>query len=119
MNRFVLLGLVLSLSCIVEPISAQVPQINPGGAVNGASFASGGALAPGVIFSIFGTNLTDGNTETASSTPLLTRLAGARVLINGVAAPCALHRRAVSGRELDAASAPADAAKGPLRPYDP
>jgi len=44
-------------------------------------------LAPGVIFSIFGTSLTDGTTAEATRSPLPTRLAGARVLVNGTPAP--------------------------------
>ena len=44
-------------------------------------------LAPGVIFSIFGTSLTDGTTAEVARTPLPTRLAGARVLVNGTPAP--------------------------------
>jgi uncharacterized protein (TIGR03437 family) len=47
---------------------------------------SPGAVAPGSIVSIFGTNLADG-TATASNHPLPGILAGARILINGVAAP--------------------------------
>ncbi len=73
-----------------------VPSINAGGAVNAATFGVGAlglerelnsALAPGVIFSIFGTGMTDGSTEQAQSVPLPTQLAGARVLVQGIAAP--------------------------------
>jgi len=48
---------------------------------------SSAILAPGVIFSVNGTSLTDGSTAVAQGTPLPERLAGARVLVNGVAAP--------------------------------
>jgi minor extracellular serine protease Vpr len=45
------------------------PTINAGGAVNGASFASGQAVAPGSILSIFGTNLAEA-ISSASHIPL-------------------------------------------------
>ena len=86
-GRFNVVGLFLILGSVLEPVFAQTPQINPGGVLNGASFAVGAPMAPGVIFSIFGTNLTDGGQADAVNTPLPTRLAGARVLVNNVAAP--------------------------------
>lgn len=88
--RLAVVTLVLFLGLVPLNVWAQappVPQINPGGMVNVASYAQPGVLAPGVIFSIFGVSLTDGTTATALSTPLPTRLAGASVLINGVTAP--------------------------------
>ena len=45
-----------------------------------------GAVAPGSIVSIYGTNLASG-TQTASQNPLPKVLAGSRILINGLAAP--------------------------------
>jgi len=69
----------------VTPAAPLSPQITS--ALNAASFAIGGPLAPGVIFSIFGTSLTDGTTSSAPSIPLPTTLSGATVLVNGVAAP--------------------------------
>jgi len=80
-------GLFLTLIAGIEPVCAQTPQINPGGVLNGASFALDAPMAPGVIFSIFGTNLSDGGEANAVSVPLPARLAGARVLVNNVAAP--------------------------------
>jgi uncharacterized protein (TIGR03437 family) len=56
------------------------------GAVNGASFETTRPLAPGVIASTFGAQLTDA-TASASTLPLPTELSGTKVLINGVAAP--------------------------------
>ncbi len=55
-----------------------------GAAVNAASFAPG--LAPGALFSIFGTNLALG-TASAAALPLPGELAGASVTINGARVP--------------------------------
>ena len=74
-----------SVTLSVTAAAPPSPQINS--ALNAASFAVGGALAPGVIFSIFGTSLTDGTTSSAPSIPLPTTLSGATVLVNGVVAP--------------------------------
>ena len=91
MTRFGRLTLAFSFCLAARLISAQVPLINAGGVVNVASYAQPGVLAPGELFSVFGTSLSDGSTGSgASSFP--TRLAGARVLVNGTAAPCStLH----------------------------
>ncbi len=76
-------GFAATLSVVLPEAWAQTPQINSGGIVNAASLGEVSSedrnLAPGVIFSIFGTSLTDGTTAEAPSTPLPTRLAGARV----------------------------------------
>jgi uncharacterized protein (TIGR03437 family) len=74
-----------SVTLSVTPAAPLSPQITS--ALNAASFAIGGPLAPGVIFSIFGTSLTDGTTSSAPSISLPTTLSGATVLVNGVAAP--------------------------------
>ena len=85
MKRLAPLVLILFLALAAPEALAQTPQI--GAAVNGGSFDPSGVLAPGVIFSPFGTDLTDGRTLGAPSTPLPTQLAGARLLVNGIAAP--------------------------------
>ena len=58
-----------------------------GGLTNGASFQH--AYAPGMILSVFGTNLTnsDPSTAQAQSLPLPLSLAGSSATINGVPAP--------------------------------
>jgi uncharacterized protein (TIGR03437 family) len=86
MNRLLPLALLSILQ--LRELSAQLPTIKPGGVVNGASFSSSAPLAPGLIFSVFGAGagLTDGSRAGAGGT-LPTRLAGARLLVNGVAAP--------------------------------
>ena len=86
-KKHIFVGLFLALSSGIEPVCAQTPQINPGGVLNGASFDTSAPIAPGVIFSIFGTNLTDGGEMDAPGAPLPTRLSGARVLVNNVEAP--------------------------------
>jgi uncharacterized protein (TIGR03118 family) len=71
------------------------PAIGTNGIVNGASFATG-ALAPGSIAAVFGTNLTDNggsclppacNPSFRSDKRLNATLAGAQVQINGVDVP--------------------------------
>ena len=59
---------------------APAPVLN--GAVSGASFAGGIALAPSSIISLFGQNLANG-TAPAPALPLGTTLAGATVLMAG------------------------------------
>src|SRR3954463_11735443 len=81
MNRATSVNLVSIVVFAAQGLLAQVPRINTGGVVNTASY--GGTLAPGALFSVFGSALTDGSTALASSNPLPTRLAGARVLVNG------------------------------------
>jgi uncharacterized protein (TIGR03437 family) len=57
------------------------------GVVNGASFANG-ALVPGEIATVFGTNLTFSNgINLAPSLPLATTLLNVQVMVNGIAAP--------------------------------
>ena len=78
------------LACIMllyaGSAQAQLPSVNSGGVVNGASFTAGAAVASGSIISIFGTNLATG-TMTAGSIPLPTNLGGTSVQINGLLAP--------------------------------
>ena len=71
------------------------PSIGANGIVNGATFAAG-ALAPGSIAAVFGTNLTDNgssclppacNPAFRSDKRLNATLAGAEVSVNGVPAP--------------------------------
>ena len=71
-----------------QPNLPKTPVLNAEGAVNGASFAAHAPLAPGTIFSLFGSFLTDGEARAAATTlPLSTKLAGTSVLVNGVHAP--------------------------------
>ncbi|MCH8269452.1 MAG: hypothetical protein IH846_18290, partial [Acidobacteria bacterium] len=71
-------------------VSGQPPSVNDGGIVHSADF-SAAPVSPGLIASIFGTNLTkDGATELTffgSDGKLATTLAGASVEVNGIAAP--------------------------------
>jgi len=83
---FILLGILL----LVPALFAQTPVLPAGSAVNGASFRAaadpGGAIAPGTIVSIFGSNLAS-ETQVAMSVPLSTSLAGTTVTFNDVPAP--------------------------------
>ena len=64
----------------------RAPVLNPGGAVNNASFAPGAAVAPGSLISIFGINLTaDGGA--AANLPLPERLGGAALTFGGIPVP--------------------------------
>jgi uncharacterized protein (TIGR03437 family) len=66
---------------------SSVPAIQMTGIVNGASFVSG-ALVPGEIATVFGTNLTFSNgINLAGSLPLATTLLNVQVMVNGTAAP--------------------------------
>ena len=87
------------LPLFAQQLPAQSPQITNGGIVNAASYARPTVLAPGLVFSLFGTSFTDGTSASAAAgVPLPTRLAGARVLVNGIAAPLF----AVSPVQIDA-----------------
>jgi uncharacterized protein (TIGR03437 family) len=75
---------------VATPVSsgAAPPKIFDSGVVNGASFASGAAVAPGAIVSIFGTNFISQLTVPPSTPgPLPTSLGGASVTFDGVPAP--------------------------------
>ena len=71
---------------VISTVSAQTPEINPGGIVNAASYAKEPGLAPGSLVSLFGRNLA-ASTAHASALPLPTVLAGTSVTVAGVAAP--------------------------------
>jgi uncharacterized protein (TIGR03437 family) len=76
------------------PIAVQLtvevpgpPIAFAGGAVNNADFANGEPLAQGDIAAVFGTQFTYGASQGATTLPLLTKMNGVQVLVNGVAAP--------------------------------
>lgn len=71
------------------------PVVNAGGIVNGASFVS--PVAPGSLFSIFGSNLTV-STATAATAPWAGQLADVSVKVNGVNIPLNF----VSPRQINA-----------------
>jgi len=66
--------------------NATAPALYSGGIVNGASFAAGGAVAPGSIVAVFGRNLASG-LNYAAQKPLETTLGGATLNIGGRDAP--------------------------------
>ena len=72
-----------------EPPTAG-PQLPPNAVFNGASFRSptslGGAIAPGTIVAIFGSELAD-DTVVAAVSPLPTILGDTRVTFDGIPAP--------------------------------
>src|ERR1035437_5058352 len=71
---------VLSVSILIA--QTPVPTIGSGGVVNAASY---GALSPGGLASLFGTNLASGTSS--ATAPLPTNLGGATGSVNGKAAP--------------------------------
>ena len=71
---------VLSVSILIAQTPA--PTIGSGGVVNAADY---GALSPGSLASIFGTNLAAA--PASATAPLPTTLGGATVFVNGKAAP--------------------------------
>ncbi len=97
------------------PVSTMpVPTINPGGSIlNSASFSQG-AIAPGSLASIFGTNFAIANTL-ADSIPLPISLAGVSVTFNGIAAPISgIFHDSLNGDQINvqvpwAISSPGDA----------
>jgi uncharacterized protein (TIGR03437 family) len=91
---------LLALSLGSAAALAQTPSIADGGVLNGASFATGEAVAPGSLISIFGTNLANG-TANASSIPLSTQLSNVSVTFNNVPAPL-LGVYAVSPNQINA-----------------
>ena len=83
MKTTILTVLVLAGALAVH---AQTPVVPSGSVVNGASFASGQAVAPGALVSIFGTNLAS-TTAQADTIPLSALMANVSVSFNGVPAP--------------------------------
>ena len=81
-------GLAAAVVRAVGQVSSNlsVPALFAGGVVNGASFAPGGAMAPGSIVSVFGSNLASGQ-NFASSLPLETTLGGATLNVAGTDVP--------------------------------
>ena len=67
-------------------LHSQTPVVPSGSVVNGASFASGQAVAPGALVSVFGTSLAS-TTAQADTIPLSTARANVSVTFNGVPAP--------------------------------
>ncbi len=59
------------------------PIVPPNSVVSAASNVSYQPLGPGAMISVYGQNLTDGLTDSASTLPLPAELAGSRVLMNG------------------------------------
>jgi uncharacterized protein (TIGR03437 family) len=82
---------------------SQTPVIDPNrAALNSASFATGQAVAPGSLVSIFGTNLAS-TTALASTIPLSASLANVTVTFNGIAAPLSgVFHDATNGDQLNA-----------------
>ncbi len=74
---------------------AGPPVVVASAVVNAASFEPG--VTPGALATIFGVNLSDGVTATASRLPLPTDLGGVQVLLDGIPAP--LHF--VSDRQIN------------------
>jgi len=77
-----------SLTSTSAPVTITVhnPVVAAGGVLNGASFATGQAVTPGSLVSIFGTDLASSSAG-ASSIPLPNELLDVSVTMNGVTAP--------------------------------
>ena len=73
---------------VATPVSsgAELPKINAGGIVNGASFGGDPPAAPGAIVSIFGDNFISQLVGSAGN-PLPTEVQGVSVTFNGIKAP--------------------------------
>jgi uncharacterized protein (TIGR03437 family) len=80
MAKNLILVAALSVSILIG--QTPVPTIGSGGVVNAANY---GALSPGSLASLFGTNLA--SAPASATAPLPTTLGGATVSVNGKAAP--------------------------------
>lgn len=80
-------GVPVQVALSVKPAvqGGQTPALTTGGIVSSANF-SARAMAPGGLFTIFGSNLAT-TTAQASSAPLPTNLGGTEVIVNGRRAP--------------------------------
>lgn len=76
----------LLLTAISASAQAPAPVVSTGGVATTAGQSSAGAVAPGSLISIFGTNLASGMAA-SDTVPLSTTLSGVSVTINGLAAP--------------------------------
>jgi uncharacterized protein (TIGR03437 family) len=66
----------------------QAPVLNSNGIVNGFTFLSGGALAPGMVASAFGSGLTTSpNPVSPGTTPLPTQFQNTQLVVGGFVAP--------------------------------
>ncbi len=78
---------LVSVPVSFQVSAANTPQIQQGGVINSATYATE-AVAQGGIVAIFGSQLAPAGTALSSpSVPLVTSLAGVQVLVNGVPAP--------------------------------
>jgi len=77
-------SLILTAACASLAL-AQTPVIATNGTINGASFATGQAVAPGSLVSIFGTELAASLTQN-DTIPLSTTLNNVSVTINNIPA---------------------------------
>jgi uncharacterized protein (TIGR03437 family) len=68
-----------------DPITSLTPVITPGRVVNAASYV--GALAPGGLASLYGSNLADAEHLVSASSTFPASVAGVSVTVNGVTAP--------------------------------
>jgi uncharacterized protein (TIGR03437 family) len=68
------------------PIAASTPVIDPGRVVNAASYL--GAISPGSVATVYGSNFTDGATYQAAANPNFgTQLSGVAVTVDSTPAP--------------------------------
>ncbi len=86
--RALLPGVAAAQITLQGQVGANIasPAVFAGGVVNAASFAPGGAVAPGSIVSVFGNNLA-ATALGASTVPLPTSLSGVSMTIGGLPAP--------------------------------
>ncbi len=68
-------------------VTFLIPDVNPAGVVNAASFQGTAGVSPGSIVSIFGVSLSSSNSAVATSVPLPTELGGTKIVLNNVEIP--------------------------------
>ncbi len=71
----------------LDVVAQGAPRARGQGVVNNATFVTGEEMAPGEIAAIFGEQLTLKDAASVTDLPLKTEAGGARVLVNGQAAP--------------------------------
>jgi len=77
---------IIFLTLVTGGMAVGAPVVPVTGIVNGATFQSPGAVAPGELVAVFGTDLATA-TQLAGTVPLPTSLGGATATIGGVSVP--------------------------------
>jgi uncharacterized protein (TIGR03437 family) len=91
-SAFVSIGTNAANGTLVVPVDLEIVPLGPPvayfqGIVNNATFETGDPVAQGCITALFGEQLSNSGPQSGSQLPLVTKLGGVRVLVNGQPAP--------------------------------